>query len=51
MQDNKQAKRKVRDLENQHVPLRISSVSLFELLGGLCHRNGRYDYRRNGPCS
>lgn len=31
MQDNEAAVRKIDDLESQHVPLRISSVSLFEL--------------------
>jgi tRNA(fMet)-specific endonuclease VapC len=31
MQDNEAAVQKVGDLESQHVPLRVSSVSLFEL--------------------
>lgn len=31
MQDNSRAKRKINDLEDQHVPLRISAVSQFEL--------------------
>lgn len=31
MQDNENAKRKIAELENQHVPLHISTISQFEL--------------------
>ena len=39
MQDNDRATRKIRDFEDHHVPLRISSVSQFELY----HRVERVD--------
>lgn len=35
MQDNERAKRRINSIEPQHIPLRLSSVSLFELYHGV----------------
>lgn len=46
MGDDEQAKREVADLESARVPLRISSVSLFELYHGLERVEDSADGRR-----
>lgn len=46
MQDNEQAKRKIADLENQYVRLRISSVSQFELYHSIERVNNPGERRR-----
>lgn len=46
MQDNEAAVRKIDDLESQHVPLRVSSVSLFELHHSIERVNNSLERRR-----
>ncbi|WP_207587022.1 PIN domain-containing protein [Halomontanus rarus] len=46
MQDNEQATRKIADLEDQHVRLRLSSVSQFELYHSIERVNNPAERRR-----
>lgn len=46
MQDDERAKREVADLESARVPLRLSSMSLFELYHGLARVGDSADRRR-----